>query len=299
MRDYINKFKGSALHVFMAIALRTDSEGWCYPNISLIAQNAGVSTDTVHTALNELCKLTIDGSRVLMRVKTKHPDGTFANNRYLIFPTASDIEKYKDYEIAPDTLTATQIVEPKKKTNASEKIEVSVPPRPAGQPAKERFKELLGLYEQCQATGKKLVYNGAELRNTSIIIKLVEELFGKGWPVEYSYVNKLIKDSGNHWNLFNYIFSAVGTQSAGNPWTYIQGIVNKNKAKGNNTVTFTKTKTSLIVPDEESWLGAIPGKSYEDKLNYLAEELENPNLSEETRAEVTRTIQKIYKIINK
>lgn len=295
MREFLNKFDGSTFKVFMAIALRTDSEGWCYPNISLIAANAGVSPDTVHKALNDLCKLTIEDSRVLMRVKAKQPDGKFANNRYLIFPTTEDLEKFHDTEVLPDTDLPGEdsIVDSKNKRAATVREEIAMPARPTGQSARDRVTELLTLYEQAKAQGKKLVYNGNEIRNTGIIMKLVEELYGKGWPVEYSYLNKMISQSGNHWRLVEYIFQAAAThKSGGNPWTYINGIVLKNKS---SFPVFTEKKEPSAVLAKR--LASIPGKDYERKLDTLSVILETEGLTEVEYETARDNVKLIYQIL--
>lgn len=106
MRKHLKHFKGARLAVFMAIALHADELGWAWPTVSLMSQETGCEDVTIYKALNALCRLEINRSRVLLR--TKHaPDhyvpetgGGYARNFYLIFPSAEECKSLEEREDA-------------------------------------------------------------------------------------------------------------------------------------------------------------------------------------------------------
>jgi len=97
-RRQLHYFKGANLAVFLAITLHCNEEGWAWPGASLLAQETGYNVSTVRTAIRELCKLRIDGRRVLAKYQPRKvasdneeseqdKAGKFATNHYLIFPS--------------------------------------------------------------------------------------------------------------------------------------------------------------------------------------------------------------------
>jgi hypothetical protein len=94
LRDHLHLFKGARLGVLMAIALHTNEDGWSFPSIPLLRKETGYDASTISKVLTELCKITIDGHRVLLAVQKKE-DGKFGNNQYLIFPTPDDVALYE------------------------------------------------------------------------------------------------------------------------------------------------------------------------------------------------------------
>lgn len=96
-RQYLHHFKGAKLGVFMAISLHANENGWAWPSVSLLSQETGYNAGTINTALNELCAMTIDGHRVLLKWQPKQKDsGQFHNNHYLLFPSPAEVAEYKD-----------------------------------------------------------------------------------------------------------------------------------------------------------------------------------------------------------
>lgn len=59
-----------------------------------IKRETGYNRETIILALNDLCKMVIDGHRVLLAYQPVGPGGTFLPNQYLIFPTAEEVEQY-------------------------------------------------------------------------------------------------------------------------------------------------------------------------------------------------------------
>lgn len=94
-RDHLHLFRDSKLAVFMAVVLHTNKEGWCFPSLKLLAKETGYSVETVYRAIQELCKITINGHRILLKARARDTEGEFASNRYLIFPSAEEVERYE------------------------------------------------------------------------------------------------------------------------------------------------------------------------------------------------------------
>lgn len=93
-REILHKFKGAKLAVLFDIILHVDADGVAFPSYDLIEQETGYGRGTIATALDELCKMEIDGAPVLMRWRERADDGTFDGpNRYKIFPTKNEIDQ--------------------------------------------------------------------------------------------------------------------------------------------------------------------------------------------------------------
>ena len=119
LRQHLHHFKGARLGVFMAIALHSNAEGWAWPSLAILRSETGYNVQTISQALSDLCVLTIDGHRVLLAVQDRAVSGTFATNRYLLFPSDEDVARYageEDPQARPPLdvpLTATpQVAQP-------------------------------------------------------------------------------------------------------------------------------------------------------------------------------------------
>ena len=99
-RGYLHLLKGAYLGVFLAIALHGNEDGWAWPSYATLARETGYSEDTIRRALAHLCKLEIDGHRVLLRYQPKGQEGTFQSNRYLLFPSAEEVARYEGQGVA-------------------------------------------------------------------------------------------------------------------------------------------------------------------------------------------------------
>jgi hypothetical protein len=102
LRHHLHYFKGARLGVFMAIALHSNAEGWAWPSLVVIRAETGYNVQTISQALSDLCALTIEGQRVLLSVQDRAPHGTFATNRYLLFPSDEDVARYAGEESDPE-----------------------------------------------------------------------------------------------------------------------------------------------------------------------------------------------------
>lgn len=110
-REHLHKFKGAKLGVFMAIALHSNEDGWAWPSYRLLGRETGYNKDTIARALRDLCEMTIDGHRVLLRVQTYDKDkNRLGNNRYLLFPSSEECARYQvaDLQYIENQDTANQ-----------------------------------------------------------------------------------------------------------------------------------------------------------------------------------------------
>src|SRR6266545_4943977 len=98
LRQHLRHFKGARLGVFMAIALHSNADGWAWPSLAVLRSETGYNMQTISQALRDLCGLTIDGQRVLLAVQDRAVSGTFATNRYLLFPSDEDVARYAGEE---------------------------------------------------------------------------------------------------------------------------------------------------------------------------------------------------------
>lgn len=94
MRQHLHHFKGARLGVFLAIALHSNADGWAWPSMAVLRAETGYNVQTIAQALRDLCALTIDGQHVLLAVQDRAARGTFATNRYLLFPSDADVACY-------------------------------------------------------------------------------------------------------------------------------------------------------------------------------------------------------------
>lgn len=94
LRDLLYLLKGAKLAVFLAVAFHSNSRGWSWPSRRRIAKETGYTEDTVSSMLTELCKMEIEGNRLLLRYQPNR-NGIFSTNMYLIFPTDADLAQFE------------------------------------------------------------------------------------------------------------------------------------------------------------------------------------------------------------
>ncbi len=94
-REHLADFKGARLGVFLAIALHANEEGWAWPSYKTLEAETGYEVHTIIRALGDLCRLRINGRRILLHYQSIRPDGTFDSNRYLIFPSEEEVRLYE------------------------------------------------------------------------------------------------------------------------------------------------------------------------------------------------------------
>lgn len=96
LREHLHLFKGCKLSVFMAIALHSDQNGWSHPSLRLLRKETGYNKGTISQAITELCQLEIAGERLLLAVQDRLGNGLLDVNRYLIFPSKEELNKYEE-----------------------------------------------------------------------------------------------------------------------------------------------------------------------------------------------------------
>jgi hypothetical protein len=111
-RQYLHYLKGPKLSVFLAISLHADARGWAFPSRDLLARETGYNIHTISTALTELCKLTINGQRLLLRHQKSQYDGTFGSNHYLIFPSPQECAQYESDQLSLPCVGKPHTVKP-------------------------------------------------------------------------------------------------------------------------------------------------------------------------------------------
>ncbi len=112
LRKHLHLLKGARLGVLMCISLHSDPEGWAFPSVDTIKRETGYNEHTIHKALDDLCKLILDGSRILLRHQRVNIErGYFESNRYLLFPSPEEIEKWEKKSANP-TAQNVHTVEP-------------------------------------------------------------------------------------------------------------------------------------------------------------------------------------------
>ena len=92
---YLHLFKGARLAVFMALALHTNTEGWAIASLALLRKETGYAADTIAGAIATLCRLKVDGHRVLMAVRDSRRAGPHAKYHFRIFPADRDLLRYE------------------------------------------------------------------------------------------------------------------------------------------------------------------------------------------------------------
>ena len=99
-RQYLHYLKGAKLSVFLAISLHTDADGWAWPSRALLARETGYNVRTISAILTELCQLTINGQRLLLRYQPTTGDRQFSSNHYLIFPSLEECARYESTQFS-------------------------------------------------------------------------------------------------------------------------------------------------------------------------------------------------------
>jgi hypothetical protein len=138
LRQHLHHFKGAQLGVFLAIALHSNADGWAWPSMAVLKAETGYNVQTIAQALRDLCALTIDGQHVLLAVQDRAAGGTFATNRYLLFPSDADVACYAGE--ADDPQAAPPLDVPQTAAPSSKKPSTVQPDtvRPSSEKAHER-----------------------------------------------------------------------------------------------------------------------------------------------------------------
>jgi hypothetical protein len=95
-RNILHLFHGPKLAIFFCIVLHADKEGRAWPGYDLMRKQTGYNKSTISAVLQELCKMEIEGQRVLLRYRVKDDRGRFDGSyRYIIFPRDEEISEHE------------------------------------------------------------------------------------------------------------------------------------------------------------------------------------------------------------
>lgn len=112
LRKHLHHFKGARLAIFMAIALHADEEGLSFPSYETLERETGYKSDTIANALKDLCKLEIEGHRVLVKYREKDEKQRYVGgNRYLIFPTQEECQMWDNPDVEKSRCGKIQVEE--------------------------------------------------------------------------------------------------------------------------------------------------------------------------------------------
>ena len=92
LKQHLKLFTGSSWVVFTYLSLHADQDGRCWPSISLIAEETGLTDKTIHTAIKHLCTVKIDGKSVLSIEPRYSESGRQTSNLYTVFPEGEGVK---------------------------------------------------------------------------------------------------------------------------------------------------------------------------------------------------------------
>lgn len=91
LKQHLKLFTGSSLSVFICIALHADQDGRCWPSISLISDETGLTDKTIHSAIKHLCTVKIGGNPILSIEPRYSENGRQTSNLYTVFPQGEGV----------------------------------------------------------------------------------------------------------------------------------------------------------------------------------------------------------------
>jgi len=91
LKQHLKLFTGSSWVVFTCLSLHADQNGRCWPSISLIAEETGLTAKTIHTAIKHLCTVKIDGKSILSIEPRYSESGRQTSNLYTVFPDGEGV----------------------------------------------------------------------------------------------------------------------------------------------------------------------------------------------------------------
>ena len=94
-RRHLRCFKGAKLAVFLSLLLHSDEERWSDTAISQLERETGYRKQTIENAVRGLCRLEVNGRRIMLIVSERKELGFAARKHFLLFPTQSDIARYE------------------------------------------------------------------------------------------------------------------------------------------------------------------------------------------------------------
>lgn len=105
LNRHLYLFKGTRLHVFLSIVLHSDENGWSRPSVLEIQRDTNFRSTTISNAISALCRMKIDGRRVMLAVSERLKPGVLGKRHFLLFPSQEEIARYELYEFTEEQLT--------------------------------------------------------------------------------------------------------------------------------------------------------------------------------------------------
>lgn len=94
-RRHLRCFKGAKLAVFLSLLLHSNEERWSNTDISQLERETGYRKQTIENAVSGLCRLKVNGRRIMLAISERKEVGFVARKHFLLFPTESDIARYE------------------------------------------------------------------------------------------------------------------------------------------------------------------------------------------------------------
>lgn len=94
-RRHLRRFRGARLAVFISVLLHSNDEGWAKADIPQLERETGYKRHTVESAVSGLCKLEVEGQRIMLAVPERKRIGLSNCIHLLLFPTEVDIARYE------------------------------------------------------------------------------------------------------------------------------------------------------------------------------------------------------------
>jgi DnaD/phage-associated family protein len=235
-REYLMYFKGAQLHVFMAIALHCDDNGVSWPSYDTLEKETGYSRASIAKALDDLCKLEIDGQPVLARLRIRDNAGRYVgSNHYLIFPNQVDIQSLET-KLPDDQSLVNPTLD---KTNFGETI----------------------LEDKPLIKDKPNLKMEEEAATPASVFAAFEQEIGPLTPMISEELQDLIEDHTEQWVIASFReASTMGKRSLG----YCKAILKRWKVEGYGSEFKPASKNGGGKPTQ-------PGETWDDVLKELRE----------------------------
>ncbi len=94
-RKHLRQLKGAKLAVLISLLLRCNDEGRAEADILLLERETGYKKHSVETAVNGLCKLKVEGQRLMLIVPERKRICLANKIHFLLLPTEADILRHK------------------------------------------------------------------------------------------------------------------------------------------------------------------------------------------------------------
>ena len=94
-RRHLRRLKGAKLAVLISLLLRSNHEGWIEASIPQLERETGYMKQSIEMALSGLCKLEVDGRRLVLAVPERKRIGIANRIHFRLFPTETEIMRFE------------------------------------------------------------------------------------------------------------------------------------------------------------------------------------------------------------